>query len=230
MALDASKFRSFVEDLLRSDRSRTEREVKAAAVKMLKVSPREVGASVIRDVRKKMGIDRPSALSHARALLAKDPAIEARKVIDSIREKFGIRLGPPDVSRLRPSSAKSRAGRPGRPARRGRKPAAAKAAGKLATSVVAKPATAPARRKRAGRRGRKPGRVAVAAAPSMTAASAAPAVAAKRRRGRPARVAAPAAASANTASPKSGEISMNFEGKGSPADLAAFFLSLSRQR
>ena len=216
MALDANKFRSFVEEFLRSDRSRTEREVKAAAIKALKVNPREVGASVIRDVRKKMGIDRPSALSHARALLAKDPAVEARKVIDAIREKFGIRLGPPDVSRLRPRSGST--GR-GRPARRGRRPASA---ARPAPAQTAAPAAAKARGRRRGRRRAKPSvtqAAAVAPVSSLAPAMAAP----KRRPGRPVRVAAPVEAT-------KGEISMTFEGKGSPADLAAFFLSLSRQR
>ena len=226
MALDASKFRSFVEDFLRSDRSRTEREVKAAAIKVLKVNPREVGASVIRDVRKKMGIDRPSALAHARALLAKDPAVEARKVIDAIREKFGIRLGPPDVSRLRPRSGST--GR-GRPARRGRRPASA-----ARPTPAPAGASAPAKGRRPARRRRRAGKASGApAATTATTAPAAPAAPAavtpramaapKRRPGRPVRAAAPAAAT-------KGDISMTFEGKGNPADLAAFFLSLSRQR
>jgi hypothetical protein len=207
MALDAKQFRSFVENLLHSDRSRTEREVKAAAVKALKVNPREVGASVIRDVRKKMGIDRPSALSHARAILAKDPKVEARKVIDAIRERFGIRLGPPDVSRLRPRAAT--AGRGRRPASAVRP--AAKAAG-----------ATPARGRRPTRRGRRVRKA--SAAPVASSATVAPAKAAsKRRRGRPAHATVP------TVSAK-GEISMTFEGKGSPADLAAFFLSLSSRR
>lgn len=220
MALDANKFRSFVEDFLRSDRSRTEREVKAAAIKVLKLNPREVGASVIRDVRKKMGIDRPSALSHARALLAKDPAIEARKVIDAIREKFGIRLGPPDVSRLRPRSGST--GR-GRPARRGRRSASA---ARPTPAQAAAPAPAKARRPaRRGRRARKSSATSVSTkqpVASVAATSAAP----KRRPGRPVRA---AAAPAPVTAAKS-EISMTFEGKGNPADLAAFFLSLSRQR
>ena len=215
MASDANRFRSFVEDLLRSDRSRTEREVKAAAVKALKVNPREVGASVIRAVRKKMGIDRPSALSYARALLAKDPKIEARKVIDSIREKFGIRLGPPDVSRLRPRTASIGGGRP---ARRGRRPAPARHPAAQTAEAT------PARGRRPARRRRRSAKASAGPAPSTISAPVAsvPASAApKRGRGRP--------RAARTESTR-GDISMTFEGKGSPTDLAAFFLSLSGQR
>ncbi|MEO6324064.1 MAG: hypothetical protein ABIT01_20520 [Thermoanaerobaculia bacterium] len=207
--------------------------MKAAAVKVLKVSPREVGASVIRDVRKKMGIDRPSALSHARAVLAKDPNVEARKVIDAIRERFGIRLGPPDVSRLRPRTAST--GR-GRPAKRGRRPKAAVAARPAAApaaqpAVAAKSAAAPARKgRRPAKKGRRANAGKPAAASAVTSSPApAPAMAAAPKRGRGRPRSAPKA-EAVAAAPKGGEISMTFEGKGNPADLAAFFLSLSTKR
>jgi ribosomal protein L23 len=145
MASDMAKVRDYVVQLLKKNKTLTEREVKAAIGKAFKVNPKEVGAAVIRDVRKAMGIDRPGALAHARAMLSKEPLIEAKKVIKAVKDQFGIRLGPPDVSRMRPKKARAqrkgrKPGRPsktalavaGAPARRGRKPgrpAKAKAAG-----------------------------------------------------------------------------------------------------
>jgi hypothetical protein len=105
-----------VESLLKENKGLNERDVKAAVGKLLKVKPGEIGAGVIREVRRKLGIDRPSALAWARALLAKAPTTEARVVIDSIAERFGIRVGPPDVTRLRPQEAR-------RPRKNGRKKA-----------------------------------------------------------------------------------------------------------
>src|SRR5512143_3904215 len=119
MAADIERTRTSVEDLLRTNKALTEREVKTAVGKTLRVSPRDVRASLIRDVRRSLGIDRPSALAFARGMLAKEPGIEAKKVMDAIQERFGIRLGPPDVSRLRPETrAGARGGRP----KRGRPP------------------------------------------------------------------------------------------------------------
>jgi len=106
MALDAEKVRSFIQDLLKETKTLTEKEVKAAVAKTFKTSPKEIGARVIRDIRKSLGIDRPAALAHAKAMLVKDPLLEGKAVVDAIASKFGIRLGPPDVSRLRPKSAK----------------------------------------------------------------------------------------------------------------------------
>jgi hypothetical protein len=136
MNLDVRKVERYVTALLKKNKALTEREVKAAIGKVFKTNPKKVGAAVIREVRKRLGIDRPAALDYARAMLKKDPVLEARKVIDTIGSKFGVRLGPPDVSRLRPKSAKN-ARRGGRPARRAGRP----------------PAGAPP----AARRGRKPG-------------------------------------------------------------------------
>ncbi len=101
MALETGKVRSFVLDLLKKNKALTEREVKSAIAKAFKVSPKTVGAAVIRDVRVTLGIDRPGALAYARKMLVQKPALEAKKVIETIGTKFGIRLGPPDVSRLR---------------------------------------------------------------------------------------------------------------------------------
>ena len=128
----AAGVRTFVMDTLRKNKALTEREVKAAIGKAFKLNPKTISAGVIRDVRKRLGIDRPGAIAYAKAMLKKDPVLEAKKVIDTVGGKFGIRLGPPDVSRLRPAGSKRqrairaartvgtggatvRRGRPGRP-------------------------------------------------------------------------------------------------------------------
>src|ERR1019366_4691526 len=84
----------------------TEREVKAAVRKGLKLGRAPIGAGVIRQVRRSLGIDRPRAIAYVRNLLAKNPTLEAKKVIEDVGKRFGISLGPPDVSRLRPAGAR----------------------------------------------------------------------------------------------------------------------------
>lgn len=205
MPLDASKMRSFVEDFLRKNKSRTEREVKNAVAKAFRTKPAEIGAAIIRDVRKKMGIDRPTALAYARSVLAKDPATEARRVIDAVGQRFGIRLGPPDVSRLRPRRPKvAGLARPGRPQRSAAPAAAGKKA--ISTARTAKPRRRGRAARRVGNSGTKVQLLAAAAPPRSTP----PNAIRKAGTGR-------------------GEISMTFEGKGNPEDLAAFFLSLSHR-
>jgi hypothetical protein len=98
--------RTFVTDTLKKNKALTEREVKAAIGKAFKLNPKTISAGVIRDVRKRLGIDRPGAIAYAKAMLKKDPVLEAKKVIETVGGKFGIRLGPPDVSRLRPAGSK----------------------------------------------------------------------------------------------------------------------------
>lgn len=120
--------RAFVMEQLKKNKALTEREVKAAIGKVFKLNPKTISAGVIRDVRKRLGIDRPGAIAYAKAMLKKDPVLEAKKVIDAVGSKFGVRLGPPDVSRLRPSGSKRRrsvrkaaaAGPVGSPVRRGK--------------------------------------------------------------------------------------------------------------
>jgi len=175
MASDTDRLRQTVESLLKGDKSLNERDVKVAAGKALKIKPAEIGAGVIREVRRKMGIDRPAALAWARNLLAKAPTTEARVVIDGVAERFGIRVGPPDVTRLRPKESR-------RPRKNGRK----KAAKVLQPEVVdASP---------------KKGRGKASKAPES--------------------VVVPEAAK--------GEVSVTFQGRGLPEDLARFFLSLSK--
>ncbi|HMA29577.1 MAG TPA: hypothetical protein VKS23_06915 [Thermoanaerobaculia bacterium] len=133
MDKNAAGIRTFVTDTLKKNKALTEREVKAAIGKAFKLNPKTISAGVIRDVRKRLGIDRPGAIAYAKAMLKKDPVLEAKKVIETVGSKFGIRLGPPDVSRLRPAGTRrqravrarpagvaamsGRRGRPGRPAK-----------------------------------------------------------------------------------------------------------------
>ena len=86
MATDMDRLRQTVESILKEDKSLNERDVKAAAGKALKMKPAEIGAGVIREVRRKLGIDRPSALAWARSLLTKAPTTEARVVIEGVAE------------------------------------------------------------------------------------------------------------------------------------------------
>ncbi|MFI5180782.1 MAG: hypothetical protein ACHQPI_05285 [Thermoanaerobaculia bacterium] len=155
MAEQPEKVRAFVTDLLKKHKALTEREVKAKIGKAFKVNPKSVSAGVIREVRAKLGIDRPGALAFARKMLAESPTLEAKKVIKAIASKFGIRLGPPDVSRLRPrrAGAAPRRGRPPKVAKRrpGRPRKAAPAPAAVAAAAAA-PA-APRGRAAAGKRG-----------------------------------------------------------------------------
>lgn len=182
MATDTDKLRQTVEALLKENKGLNERDVKVAAAKALRMKPADVGAGVIREVRRKMGIDRPSALAWARALLSREPTTEARVVIDAIAEKFGIRVGPPDVTRLRPKEAR-------RPRKNGRKKG-----GRAARPTVLRPEVVDA----APRKGR--GRAAKAPEPVVVPG------------------------------PVKGEVSVTFQGRGTPEDLARFFLSLSKAR
>src|SRR5512143_2544847 len=112
----AAGIRTFVTDTLKKNKALTEREVKAAIGKAFKLNPKTISAGVIRDVRKRLGIDRPGAIAYAKAMLKKDPVLEAKKVIETVGSKFGIRLGPPDVSRLRPAGTRRQRAVRARPA------------------------------------------------------------------------------------------------------------------
>lgn len=182
MATEQDKLRQATESILKENKTLNERDVKNALGKMLKMKPAEIGAGVIREVRRKLGIDRPAALAWARAQLRKAPTTEARIVIEAVAEKFGIRLGPPDVTRLRPAEAR-------RPRKNGRKKH-----GRAARQAVLKPEV-------------------VDATP-------------KRGRGKAAKVAEPVV----VPGPVKGEVSVTFQGRGIPEDLARFFLSLSKKR
>ena len=59
MEKSVAKIRGFVTDLLKKNKALTEREVKAAIGRAFKLNPKTISAGVIRDVRKKLGIDRP---------------------------------------------------------------------------------------------------------------------------------------------------------------------------
>lgn len=139
--------RTFILDLLKRNKSLTEREVKAAIGKAFKLNPKSISAGIIRDARKRLGIDRPGAIAFAQSMLKKNPVLEAKKVIDAVGSKFGVRLGPPDVSRLRPAGSRrrraARAAAPGgaaigaapiRRGRPGRPPKAGSAAGSISVT------------------------------------------------------------------------------------------------
>lgn len=177
MAMDSERLREAIESLLEENKALNEKDVKLAVGRSLKLKPGEIGAGVIRDVRRRLGIDRPAALSWARAQLAKAPTTEARVIIEGVAEKFGIRIGPPDVTRLRPKEAR-------RPRKNGRK--------KAGRTKVLKPEVVDVPRKGRGR----------------TGAVAEPVV---------------------VPGPVKGEVSVTFQGRGTPEDLARFFLSLSRK-
>lgn len=182
MTTDVDRLREAAETLLKDNKALNEKSAKAALAKMLKVKPAEIGAGVIREVRRQLGIDRPAALAWARALLAKAPTTEARVVIDEVAEKFGIRLGPPDVTRLRPQEAR-------RPRKNGRKKARRASGPKVLRPEVVEEAP----RKGRGRGAKGPEPVVVPG-------------------------------------PVKGEVSVTFQGRGNPEDLARFFHSLSKKR
>jgi hypothetical protein len=101
-----ARLKAYITDILKKDKTLREGEVKAAVRRGLKLGRAPLGAGVIREVRRKLGIDRPRAISYARNLLAKNPTLEAKKVIEDVGERFGISLAPPDVSHLRPADAR----------------------------------------------------------------------------------------------------------------------------
>ena len=101
-----ARVKTYVTDVLKKNKSLTEREVKAAVRRGLKLGRAPLSAGVIREVRRKLGIDRPRAIAYTKNLLAKNPTLEAKKLIEDVGERFGIRLQAPDVSRLRPAGAR----------------------------------------------------------------------------------------------------------------------------
>ena len=101
-----ARVRAFITYVLKKNKSLTEREVKAATRRGLKLGRKPLNARIIRNVRKSLGIDRPRAIAHAKKLLEKNPVLEAKLVIAELAERFGVSVGPPDVSRLRPVGAR----------------------------------------------------------------------------------------------------------------------------
>jgi len=87
-----------VRDLLTKKPDMTEKEVLAKV--------KSADRRTIRGVRVSMGIDRQTALDAARSWLKINPGEPAKVVIHRCLEAYGIHLGPPDVSRLRPKSKK----------------------------------------------------------------------------------------------------------------------------
>ena len=82
MATDMDKVRQAAEALLKENKALNEKDVKAALAKSFRVKPADIGAGLIREVRRKLGIDRPAALAWARAYLVKAPTTDAKTVIE----------------------------------------------------------------------------------------------------------------------------------------------------
>lgn len=101
-----TRLKAYITDILKKDKTLNERAVKATVRKGLKLGRAPIGSGVIREVRRSLGIDRPRAITFTRNLLAKNPTLEAKMVIEDVGERFGISLQPPDVSRLRPAGAR----------------------------------------------------------------------------------------------------------------------------
>ena len=180
MATDLDRLRQTVESILRENKALNERDVKAAVGKLLKMKPAQIGAGVIREVRRKLGIDRPAALAWARAYLAKAP---------DDRGAHRDRRGGREVRH------------PGRAARRDPPPSEGSPAPAEERAEEGRTPEGPAARGRRARRRR-------------------------RGAGRPRRMPEPVV----VPGPVKGEVSVTFQGRGNPEDLARFFLSLSKQR
>jgi hypothetical protein len=103
-----ARLKTYITDILKKNKTLNEREVKAAVRKGLKLGGKPLGTGVIREVRRSLRIDRPRAIAYARNLLAKYPTLKAKKVIEDVKERFGISLAAPDVSHLRPAAARRR--------------------------------------------------------------------------------------------------------------------------
>jgi hypothetical protein len=103
-----ARLKTYITDILKKNKKLKEREVQAAVRRGLKLGRTPIGAGVIREVRRSLGIDRPRAITYARNLLAKYPTLEAKKVIEDVKKRFGISLAAPDVSHLRPAGARRR--------------------------------------------------------------------------------------------------------------------------
>ncbi len=83
-----------VQALLMKQNYRTEAEV----LERIKGATRPM----IRAVRRDLGIDRPSCLADIRGRLATEPKWSGAGAISYALRHYGIQLGAPDVSRLRP--------------------------------------------------------------------------------------------------------------------------------
>jgi len=103
-----ARLKTYITDILKKNKTLNEREVKAAVRKGLKLGRAPIGAGVIREVRRSLRIDRPRAITYVKNLLAKNPTLEGKKVIEEVGDRFGIRLQAPDISHLRPAGARKK--------------------------------------------------------------------------------------------------------------------------
>jgi hypothetical protein len=83
--------------MLRANKSLNERELKKEAARRLR---KDVPLPAIREARRKLGIDRASAQREAQKMLLAGK-MTGTQVIEAIRKRFGVKLFPPELSRLR---------------------------------------------------------------------------------------------------------------------------------
>ena len=98
----AAGIRTFVTDLLKKNKALTEREVKAAIGKAFKLNPKTISAGVIRDVRKRLGIDRPGAIAYREGDAEEEPG--ARGQEGHRRGRLEVRHPARTARRLAPST------------------------------------------------------------------------------------------------------------------------------
>ena len=84
--------------MLRVDKSLNERQLKKEAARRLR--RKDVPLPAIREARRKLGIDRASAQREAQKML-RAGKMTGSQIIDAIRERFGVKLFAPELSRLR---------------------------------------------------------------------------------------------------------------------------------
>ncbi|HWC64738.1 MAG TPA: hypothetical protein VG777_01545 [Thermoanaerobaculia bacterium] len=84
--------------MLRANKSVNERQLKKEAARRL--GRKDVPLPAIREARRKLGIDRASAQREAQKIL-RTGKMTGPQVIEEIQKRFGVKLFPPELSRLR---------------------------------------------------------------------------------------------------------------------------------
>lgn len=84
--------------MLRANKSVNERQLKKDAARRL--GRKDVPLPAIREARRKLGIDRASAQREAQKIL-RAGKMSGPQVIEEIQKRFGVKLFPPELSRLR---------------------------------------------------------------------------------------------------------------------------------
>jgi hypothetical protein len=84
--------------MLRANKSVNERQLKKDAARRL--GRKDVPLPAIREARRKLGIDRGSAQREAQKML-RSGKMSGPQIIEAIQKRFGVKLFPPELSRLR---------------------------------------------------------------------------------------------------------------------------------